>query len=767
MQWICSKCQLICGQGTTNKPQLLGTLDNNSAHHEGGNPRTLSVSDVDGNVEVCDTPLSFQFSGNINNNLSRKGDIEDISAEDAVPNDYITTTNHQHRHSTTASGIQVTEPNTVLPPFNTSHAIPSVVKWGKFTGVDIATKLEQLYDKIIKWKFNLFKLPSGAHGKAFITEITRLIDLWANKTSLESVALLALHIFAPIMLQKPSRTSKNRDHIKYLGERLDKWNNGLFDDLLYECEAIQMRLPQNSKSQNPDHVKKVFSRLMLQGKVSAALRWITSNNSKPLEVTPNVIATLNSKHPDAAEPIIENLITGEIPRVESVIFENIDADIVFKSAKITKGSAGPSGLDSDIWRRILCSKSFGKVSEDACESVARMCRRLCTEYVDPMSIEALLNCRLIPLDKNPGIRPIGVGEVLRRIIGKSVVMFLKPDIINSVGPLQLSAGQDGGCEAACHAMSRIFTEDECQGVLLVDATNAFNSLNRRTALLNIRYTCPNFSKYLINTYRKPAKLFLPGGTHITSKEGTTQGDNCASGFYSVSTMILIKELSEINGCKQIWYADDGGSGGKLAALKQWWDQLLRIGPTIGYFPNPTKTWLVVKSQYLSEARTLFADTGIRITEEGLDDDGETDGQRYLGAAIGSVSFIHQYVRNKVRTWVRELEDRCDLGKTEPQLAYAAYTMGLCKRWTYVMRTIPNISDLFAPLENCIRSKFLPILLGSYQFDDLDRKIYSLPTRFGGLAILNPIEMCELILNTSTHLKLQNHYLMPSSNRSAH
>ena len=99
--------------------------------------------------------------------------------------------------------------------------------------------------------------------------------------------------------------------------------------------------------------------------------------------------------------------------MEPVIFENIDASTIERAAKLTKGSAGPSGLDSDTWRRILCSKSFNKCSGDACDAIARMCRRLCTEYVDPSTINALMACRLIPLDKNPGVRPIGIGEVLR------------------------------------------------------------------------------------------------------------------------------------------------------------------------------------------------------------------------------------------------------------------------------------------------------------------------------------------------------------------
>ena len=47
-------------------------------------------------------------------------------------------------------------------------------------------------------------------------------------------------------------------------------------------------------------------------------------------------------------------------------------------------------------------------------------------------------------------------------------MLVRPEIIQSVGSLQLSAGKEGGCEAACHAIREIFNENECQGVLLVE-----------------------------------------------------------------------------------------------------------------------------------------------------------------------------------------------------------------------------------------------------------------------------------------------------------
>ena len=67
------------------------------------------------------------------------------------------------------------------------------------------------------------------------------------------------------------------------------------------------------------------------------------------------------------------------------------------------------------------------------------------------SVEAYTACRLIPLNKNPnGIRPIGIGEVLRRIIGKAIIAEIKPEIMKSAGCLQLCAGQKAGSLCTCN-----------------------------------------------------------------------------------------------------------------------------------------------------------------------------------------------------------------------------------------------------------------------------------------------------------------------------
>ena len=88
-------------------------------------------------------------------------------------------------------------------------------------------------------------------------------------------------------------------------------------------------------------------------------------------------------------------------------------------------------------------------SDDVLSAVAR---KLCTTFVDPAGVYAFVSCCLIALDKCPGVRPIGVGETVRRIIAKAVLSVLKEDIREAAGSSQLCVGQLSGCEVAIHSV---------------------------------------------------------------------------------------------------------------------------------------------------------------------------------------------------------------------------------------------------------------------------------------------------------------------------
>ena len=86
--------------------------------------------------------------------------------------------------------------------------------------------------------------------------------------------------------------------------------------------------------------------------------------------------------------------------------------------------------------------------------------------------------------------------------------------------------KDAGCEVAIHAMTQIFADEDTEALILVDASNAFNCLNRRVTLSNCKTVCPAMSTILTNTYPHNSQLFVDGQC-ILSIEGTTQGDPLA------------------------------------------------------------------------------------------------------------------------------------------------------------------------------------------------------------------------------------------------
>ena len=608
------------------------------------------------------------------------------------------------------------------------------IEWGDMKGIiEIKRSIEATHQKIIKWQKNTFEPPRNSIGKDLMKELTRLINLYNNKTVWEPVALHLVNIFLPIMLQKPSSRSKNCDHTRYLKQRLDLWKKGNLNLLLSECEEIQKRL-QNARKKE-EAVAKGFTRLMMEGKVRKALKLIDADSliTGVHSMSEEVKETLQAKHPKGEEASPEALLQSVAPRCEPVIFEAINRAAIQVAAKNTTGSGGPSRIDADIWKHMLCSKAYGALSDELADAVAVLTRRICTEDIPYDHVSSLFSCRLVPLIKETdGVRPVGIGETLRRIIGKSVAKALRNDIQMAGGCLQTCTGVEAGIEAAIHAMAKTFKKEDCEAVILVDADNAFNKLNRKAALHNIERTCPGLYTFLKNSYKEPTMLYLPDGTHILSEEGVTQGDNLAMAMYAVSTKTLISQLADER-ITQIWYADDSSAAGKLEDLKEWWERMKEVGPKHGYFPKPSKTYLIVKNpELVNNARRLFDNDGVTIT---------TDGHKHIGAALGSQSFKEEYVKKKVDCWVKDINNLTEIAQEEPQAALSAFNVGLSKRWTFLQRTVQGTSQMFQPVENAIRESLIPAICGR-QVTENERRMLSLPYRYGGLGIRNPVKTAD-------------------------
>jgi len=164
------------------------------------------------------------------------------------------------------------------------------------------------------------------------------------------------------------------------------------------------------------------------------------------------------------------------------------------------------------------------------------------------------------------------------------------DIWEACDSLQVCAGCEGGCEAAIHAVRHLFQDPGSHAAFLVEASNAFNSVNRQAALHNILCLCLPLAQILINTYQHPVCLIIPGSGGLVSTEGT--GDPLAMAMYALAVTPLIYRLhSAHSSVCQVWYADNATGVNTCFSLRKWWDTLSQIGPLFGYDPNASKTYI--------------------------------------------------------------------------------------------------------------------------------------------------------------------------------
>ena len=93
-------------------------------------------------------------------------------------------------------------------------------------------------------------------------------------------------------------------------------------------------------------------------------------------------------------------------------------------------------------------------------------------------------------------------------------------------------------------MRAIYEDDNTHGLIQIDAKNAFNMLNSKNVIQNIKILCPELAMYCSNCYLNNARLFATGGLEILSREGVTQGDPISMAFYALGIFPLLSLMKK-------------------------------------------------------------------------------------------------------------------------------------------------------------------------------------------------------------------------------
>ena len=317
--------------------------------------------------------------------------------------------------------------------------------------------------------------------------------------------------------------------------------------------------------------------------------------------------------------------------------------------------------------------------------------------------------------------------------------------MKACGKEQLSSGLPAGIEGGVHQMQELWKkyEDEPNvGFLLVDAKNAFNTMNRINQCWTIRHLVPESYRFYFNRYSHHRLLRIMPVEHgqlcvdLLSAEGCTQGCPLSMPMYGIGTLPLIRKLAPIisadNDGAQCWYADDATLVGDMdSTLMAGFDLLEKNGGPYGYHANAKKTRLLVREDKLAEAKEKYGNKFKEIVTD----------FKHLGVPIGTNQGCEDSLNEQIAVWAKEVEILGHFAINYPQSAQVLMQRVQQAKWTYCSRTNKGVGKLFQPIEDAIRHVYLPNYFGETIVDEtqdqLRRDQAALPYKFGGVSIPDP------------------------------
>ena len=128
---------------------------------------------------------------------------------------------------------------------------------------------------------------------------TEWLSKFNTDTNVKGIALKVFMILPIILLQKPSARSKAKDHSEALLRRIDWFQSGDIERLIAEGREIQRRLKPKKSQQD---ISKTFSKLMMEGKIHSALRFLSEESQGGIhQLSEKILNDSRQQHPAPTE----------------------------------------------------------------------------------------------------------------------------------------------------------------------------------------------------------------------------------------------------------------------------------------------------------------------------------------------------------------------------------------------------------------------------------------------------------------------------------
>ena len=404
------------------------------------------------------------------------------------------------------------------------------------------------YDRVVSHPHPMYNPPKGGLGQRVVSTMAREFTGVRERKWNSERAL----IFAACVLRKSPGVVRARDIKRRVERRLNLWVDGQYDALVQDIVGEAMRgVGSGRGTVDEELIARKYNSMVLDGKLRAAVRFATERDGGGVLLPQDactktgrpVMEVLLSQHPDTRIPNLEdpNCIAFEqYSEVPVAMPTDCTPEDLETLALRMSGSAGPSSFDAVMLRN--CLLRYGRASGELRQEMADWVEWLSNESPPWAAYRALMCRRLVALDKQPGVRPLAIGEIWQRCIAKGNLAGSGAEAKGACGSVQLCAGLEAGIEGALHAVRlraetngsmrfrageidddlwdderedgedppwtaeaegdlRGEWEDGPEGLTLVDARNGFNELSRYAMLWTARHRWPKGARFSFNCYK--------------------------------------------------------------------------------------------------------------------------------------------------------------------------------------------------------------------------------------------------------------------------
>ena len=556
-----------------------------------------------------------------------------------------------------------------------------------------------------------------------------------------------LLMFARAILPATSPRSSALSLADQVKDRLRRWRAGESAQLWRE--AVQhLEQPRRGRKRRQEeeeteeqktrkrNARRAFT-IATEGQFTKSLQALTSAGMA--DHTAATERQMRSKHPLPQRPV------GPLPTTEHSPITFISSNVLKLALNFRKGSApGPSGLRPEHLRVVLQCTSARR--DSALVSLTKLLNKMMAGSVPQEVAPYLCGARLhAARKKDGGIRPVAVGNLLRRLACKCAASAVADKAATLLAPHQLGVGIPGGAEVIIHATRQAVDAAEDKYVLQADLVNAFNCADRACALEEVKTHFPELLAWVSTAYGTSSNLIF-GKALILSMVGFHQGDPLASLLFSLVLHPIILQIEaevptlDLNA----WFLDDGTLVGTEQELCKVVDILQAEGPSRGLIlstavttPDKPKTTIWSKSN-LSDNPDLHNRGIARVREPGI---------ILLGAPLGQDDFTARVLQEKVDKVAAITSLLPDIKDPHVEFCLLRSCLALPKLM-FLLRTVDTTKHqpILMEFDRLVREALIRILgcpLGDKSWDQA-----KLPVSMAGLGLRSAIDHSSAAFATS-------------------